>query len=124
MVDDVVKTLSIKNLGKYKISYSFASKTSVMRELFTMTPDAADIDPGKEQVVQVGLTHRCHLGASPLIVGGLLLCRHLQKGPHASAQTPQTPHWRTPKPHFQTPSLNPLPLYLRPPNSRHLTLDL
>lgn len=69
MVDTGVKPITIKNTGKYAISFKLAAKDkSKIRDLFTCEPASGSIDPGKEATVQVGsvgMSYRGHMVGMP-----------------------------------------------------------
>ena len=60
-MDSTSKPITIKNTGKYAISFNFSIKKASTREVLCVVPEAGNIDPGKEVVVQVSRTGRCFL---------------------------------------------------------------
>ena len=53
VVDSAVKPVTIKNTGKYQISYTFSSRGPATKDVFAVIPESGTIDPGKEATVQV-----------------------------------------------------------------------
>jgi hypothetical protein len=46
-------TITIKNGGKYSIKYSFTRKKRQTREIFTVEPEADELQPGEEKTITV-----------------------------------------------------------------------
>jgi hypothetical protein len=46
-------TITIKNDGKYPIKYNFTRKKKLTREIFTVEPEADELQPGTEKIITV-----------------------------------------------------------------------
>ncbi len=44
---------TIKNMGLYKVKYSFKMTKKIFRECFTIEPNESELEPGMERVVSV-----------------------------------------------------------------------
>ncbi|EFJ42226.1 hypothetical protein VOLCADRAFT_67248 [Volvox carteri f. nagariensis] len=54
VVDDVAKSVAIKNTGKYAIAYNYTMKPgSALQGLLTITPSSGTIDPGKDAKIEM-----------------------------------------------------------------------
>jgi hypothetical protein len=66
-------TITIKNGGKYSIKYSFTRKKRQTREIFTVEPEADELQPGEEKTITVRFLSQRELKLTPKQASDLVL---------------------------------------------------
>ena len=51
--EEVTKTVTLVNGGKYPVAFKFQSRGGLTREVFTIVPDVGSIAPGAQQAVEL-----------------------------------------------------------------------
>jgi hypothetical protein len=55
VIDDLMKPMKIRNMGKYDATFKYMVKSDLVRDLVTIAPDEGTLQPGKELTVEVSV---------------------------------------------------------------------